>query len=72
MSESYEVGTRAWQADPTEGWVPSEVTEKLVQGDKIRLVFKLESGEVSNSSFDDYAKCEFFLETAFGPSPFPI
>jgi hypothetical protein len=47
MSESYEVGTRAWQPDPDQGWVPSEVERKLVDGDKIRLVFRLDTGEVS-------------------------
>lgn len=46
MSDSYEVGTRAWQPDSTEGWVPSEVEEKLVEGDKVRLVFRLGDGEV--------------------------
>jgi hypothetical protein len=46
MSESYEVGTRAWQPDQTDGWVPSEVEQKLIQGDKVRLVFRLENGEV--------------------------
>jgi myosin-5 len=46
MSESYEVGTRAWQPDAVEGWVPSEVEQKLVEGDKVRLVFRLENGEV--------------------------
>jgi hypothetical protein len=49
MSESYEVGTRAWQPDPDEGWVPSEVEQKLVDGNKIRLVFRLENGKVSFS-----------------------
>jgi myosin-5 len=47
MSESYEVGTRAWQPDPNEGWVPSEVEEKIVSGDKVKLVFRLENGDVS-------------------------
>jgi myosin-5 len=47
MSESYGVGTRAWQVDPTEGWVASEVVKKSVDGSKVTLVFKLENGEVS-------------------------
>jgi hypothetical protein len=51
MSESYEVGTRAWQPDAVEGWVPSEVEQKIVEGDKVRLVFRLENGEVSFPSF---------------------
>jgi myosin-5 len=46
MAHNYEVGTRAWQPEPTEGWVASEVKEKLVDGDKVRLVFLLENGEV--------------------------
>jgi myosin-5 len=47
MSESYDVGTRAWQPDPTEGWIASEVVNKSVNGDKVSLVFQLENGEVS-------------------------
>ena len=43
---AYNVGTKAWQTDPTEGWVASEVEQKIVDGDKVKLVFKLENGEV--------------------------
>ena len=32
MAHPYDVGTKAWQPDATEGWVASEVTEKKVQG----------------------------------------
>lgn len=46
MAETYDVGTRAWQPDATEGWVASEVIKKDVQGSKVILEFKLESGEV--------------------------
>lgn len=46
MVHNYDVGTRAWQPDPTEGWVASEVQQKKVQGDKVKLVFLLETGEV--------------------------
>lgn len=46
MSETYDVGTRAWQPDPTEGWVASEVINKSINGDKVSLVFQLENGEV--------------------------
>lgn len=46
MTSNYEVGTRAWQPDPTEGWVPSELVSKNVDGDKATLVFELENGEV--------------------------
>lgn len=46
MAHIYEVGTRAWQPDTTEGWVASEVTDKSVEGDKVKLVFTLANGEV--------------------------
>lgn len=50
MAHNYEIGTRAWQPEPTEGWVASEVKEKLVDGDKVQLVFELENGEVCLSN----------------------
>ena len=46
MAHIFDIGTRAWQPDTTEGWVASEVVDKIVQGDKVKLVFKLENGEV--------------------------
>jgi hypothetical protein len=46
MAHMYEIGTRAWQPDTTEGWVASEVEEKFVNGDKVKLVFRLANGEV--------------------------
>ena len=46
MAHNYNVGTRAWQADPTEGWIASEVESKNIQGDQVKLVFRLENGEV--------------------------
>lgn len=46
MSHTYDVGTRAWQPDAIEGWVASEVEQKIVDGDKVKLVFALENGEV--------------------------
>ncbi|GAB7362407.1 hypothetical protein MBLNU230_g2730t1 [Neophaeotheca triangularis] len=45
MSHTYDVGTKAWQPDQTEGWVASEVEQKVVDGDNVKLVFALESGE---------------------------
>ncbi|KAF2219669.1 P-loop containing nucleoside triphosphate hydrolase protein [Elsinoe ampelina] len=45
MAHTYDVGTRAWQPDVNEGWVASEVTQKRVEGDKVKLVFQLENGE---------------------------
>nr|KMM67387.1 myosin-2 [Coccidioides posadasii RMSCC 3488] len=45
MAHTFDVGTRAWQTDPTEGWIASEVIEKTADGDKVKLVFSLENGE---------------------------
>lgn len=47
MAHSYDVGTQAWQVDPTEGWVASEVESKNIEGDKVKLVFQLANGEAS-------------------------
>lgn len=49
MAHIYENGTRAWQPDPTEGWVASEVVDKQIEGDKVKLVFQLETGEVRST-----------------------
>ena len=46
MANSYEAGTGAWQPDPTEGWVSSQVKEKRIDGDRVMLVFLLANGEV--------------------------
>lgn len=48
MAHNYDVGTRAWQPDITEGWVASEVKSKRTEGDKVTLVFELVNGEVSS------------------------
>lgn len=56
MSQTYDVGTRAWQPDPTEGWVASEVISKTINGDKVKLEFQLESGEVSWHGEGELAK----------------
>lgn len=53
MAHIYDIGTRAWQPDTTEGWVASEVSEKQIDGDKVKLVFQLENGEVRSSSSKD-------------------
>lgn len=50
MAHTYDVGTKAWQPDPNEGWVASEVEQKLVDGDKVKLVFKLVNGEVRTAN----------------------
>ena len=55
MAHNFEVGTRAWQPDPQEGWVASEVEEKQVHGDKVKLVFRLENGEVSRDALRCYS-----------------
>jgi myosin V len=49
MAQNYDVGTRAWQPDATEGWVASEVVSKNIAGSKVKLVFKLDNGEVTAS-----------------------
>ena len=49
MAHNYDVGTRAWQLDATEGWIASEVELKNIEGDKVKLVFQLANGEVSFS-----------------------
>lgn len=46
MAHNYDVGTRAWQPDPTEGWIASEVESKDIQGDKVQLLFRMANGEV--------------------------
>lgn len=50
MAHNYDVGTRAWQPDPTEGWVASEVESKTIEGDRVKLVFRLATGEVFDGS----------------------
>ena len=46
MVHEYDVGTRAWQPDSTEGWVASELVSKNVEGATAKLVFQLENGDV--------------------------
>lgn len=50
MAHTYDVGTKAWQPDPTEGWVASEVEQKIVNGEQVKLVFQLANGEVRDCS----------------------
>lgn len=49
MAHPYDIGTKAWQPDPTEGWVASEVTSRRVEGDKVYLDFSLENGTVCST-----------------------
>ena len=46
MAHNYDVGTKAWQPDVTEGWVASEVVSKTERDGKVKLVFQLANGEV--------------------------
>ena len=46
MAHLYDVGTAVWQPDPTEGWIGSEVEERIVKGEKVKLVFRLANDEV--------------------------
>lgn len=55
MAHNYDVGTRAWQPDPQEGWISSEVVDKKVQGGRVTLRFTLANGEVDQP-------LEFFSE----------
>ncbi|TGO63939.1 hypothetical protein BOTNAR_0094g00160 [Botryotinia narcissicola] len=48
MAHNYEIGTKAWQPDTTEGWVASELVSKTLNGDKYTLVFQLENGETKS------------------------
>ncbi|KAI1261276.1 P-loop containing nucleoside triphosphate hydrolase protein [Xylariaceae sp. FL1019] len=48
MSHNYDVGTRAWQPDATEGWVASEVVKKSIDGDKVTLTFKFENEDTKD------------------------
>ncbi|KAI9746521.1 MAG: Myosin type-2 heavy chain 1 [Claussenomyces sp. TS43310] len=45
MAHNYDIGTKAWQPDATEGWVASEVVSKSQDADKVILVFQLANGE---------------------------
>lgn len=49
MAATYDVGTKAWQPDVAEGWIASEVEQKIVDGDKVKLVFQLANGEVCSA-----------------------
>jgi myosin-5 len=63
MAHIYEVGTRAWQPDPTEGWLASEVKEKLVDGEKVQLVFEIENGEVGTGDNGNQIYAQSHIDT---------
>ncbi|PHH51707.1 Myosin-2 [Ceratocystis fimbriata CBS 114723] len=48
MVQTFEIGTRAWQPDATDGWVASELIAKTEEGANVKLTFKLESGETKD------------------------
>lgn len=54
MAHNYDVGTRAWQPDASEGWVASEVASKNIERDRVKLVFQLTTGEVSDGPRDSF------------------
>lgn len=45
MSHLYNVGTGTWVPDDKEGWVASKVVEREDDGDKVRLVVEITSGD---------------------------
>ena len=61
MAHNYDVGTRAWQPDPTDGWVASEVESKKVEGQQVKLVFQLTNGEVHISHPHDLFVPRFLI-----------
>ncbi|ERF69328.1 hypothetical protein EPUS_04033 [Endocarpon pusillum Z07020] len=48
MAHNYDVGTRAWQPDPQEGWISSEVVDRKVQGGRVTLRFILANEETKS------------------------
>lgn len=46
MTQKYDIGTKAWQPSQEEGWIASEVIRKVVNDDYVRIVFRLENGQV--------------------------
>jgi myosin heavy subunit len=62
MAHIFDIGTRAWQPDTTEGWIASEVTDKQIAGDKVTLVFKLENGEVCTTTTTTRTRNEWAAE----------
>ncbi|EDN90804.1 hypothetical protein SS1G_00204 [Sclerotinia sclerotiorum 1980 UF-70] len=58
MAHNYDIGTKAWQPDATEGWVASELISKTLNGDKYTLVFQLENGETKSIETTEEALTE--------------
>jgi len=53
MAHTYNVDTGAWLQDPTDGWVPSRVLSKTIEGDRATLVFEIASGSRIGEVRDD-------------------
>lgn len=66
MAHNYEIGTKAWQPDTTEGWVASELVSKTLNGDKYTLVFQLENGEVCYPATGE--EPHIFVSPSFHPN----
>lgn len=64
MVHLYDVGTRAWLPHPEEEWISSEVKSKKVDGDKVKLVFQLENGEVHTLE----GRYPYFKQTVCSPT----
>ncbi|KAK9463558.1 P-loop containing nucleoside triphosphate hydrolase protein, partial [Lipomyces oligophaga] len=47
MASRFEVGTRCWQPDDSEGWVAAEIKSKSIDGDKVTLEIALENGNIN-------------------------
>lgn len=69
MAHIFDIGTRAWQPDTTEGWVASEVTDKQIEGDKVKLVFQLQNGEVREQHTTITLHYGTMQHTLSSPSP---
>jgi len=44
--EIYVKGTKVWLTDDKDGWVSGELVTKEVNGEKVKLTFKTERGNV--------------------------
>lgn len=42
----YQIGTEAWVQTKDNDWIAAKVESKVVDGDKVKLTFLLENGEV--------------------------
>lgn len=45
MAHTYNLETGAWIQDVKDGWIASKVFDKSIDGDKVKLVFEITSGE---------------------------